>query len=103
MAAVVFFAAWSVLSNIFCTLLIFTTRPFRLHDHVELLESGDKPGLKGQVVDINLIYTTLREEADGQVLQVPNNLFFQRVVRRFRGGPVGTGLSPDTAAVADGR
>ena len=102
-AAVAFFAAWSVLSNIFCTLLIFTTRPFRLHDHVELLESGDKPGLKGQVVDINLIYTTLREEADGQVLQVPNNLFFQRVVRRFRGGPVGTGLSPDTAAVADGR
>jgi small-conductance mechanosensitive channel len=102
-AAVAFFAAWSVLSNIFCTLLIFTTRPFRLHDHVELLESGDKPGLKGQVVDINLIYTTLREEADGQVLQVPNNLFFQRVVRRFRGGPAGTGLSPDTAAVADGR
>ena len=102
-AAVAFFAAWSVLSNIFCTLLIFTTRPFRLHDHVELLESGDKPGLKGQVVDINLIYTTLREEADGQVLQVPNNLFFQRVVRRFRGGPAGTGLSPYTAAVADGR
>lgn len=102
-AAVAFFAAWSVLSNIFCTLLIFTTRPFRLHDHVELLESGDKPGLKGQVVDINLIYTTLREEADGQVLQVPNNLFFQRVVRRFRGGPAGTGLSPDAAAVADGR
>ena len=83
-AAVAFFAAWSVLSNIFCTLLIFTTRPFRLHDHVELLESGDKPGLKGQVVDINLIYTTLREEANGQVLQVPNNLFFQRVVRRWR-------------------
>ena len=102
-AAVAFFAAWSVLSNIFCTLLIFTTRPFRLHDHVELLESGDKPGLKGRIIDINLIYTTLREEADGQVLQVPNNLFFQRVVRRFRGGPAGTGLSPDTAAVADGR
>jgi small-conductance mechanosensitive channel len=84
-AAVAFFAAWSVLSNIFCTLLIFTTRPFRLHDHVELLESGDKPGLKGQIVDINLIYTTLQEEAAGQVLQVPNNLFFQRVVRRSRG------------------
>ncbi|HHW65881.1 MAG TPA: mechanosensitive ion channel family protein [Rhodocyclaceae bacterium] len=84
-AAVAFFAAWSVLSNIFCTLLIFTTRPFRLHDHVELLESGDKPGLKGRIIDINLIYTTLQEEAAGQVLQVPNNLFFQRVVRRWRG------------------
>jgi small-conductance mechanosensitive channel len=87
-AAVAFFAAWSVLSNIFCTLLIFTARPFRLHDHVELLENGEKPGLRGQVVDINLIYTTLREEAGGerQELQVPNSLFFQRVVRRWREG-----------------
>src|SRR5690606_40782540 len=29
-AAVAFFAAWSVLSNIFCTMLILATRPFRL-------------------------------------------------------------------------
>ena len=87
--AVAFFAAWSVLSNIFCTVLIFTTRPFRLYDHVELLENGEKPGLKGRVVDVNLIYTTLQEVdgsgATGSVLQVPNSLFFQRTVRRWRG------------------
>ncbi len=83
--AVAFFAAWSVLSNIFCTALILTTRPFRLNDHIEVLENGEKPGLKGQVIDINLIYTTLQECIDGNatsVLQVPNNLFFQRTVRR---------------------
>ncbi|MEO6169883.1 MAG: mechanosensitive ion channel family protein, partial [Lysobacter sp.] len=83
--AVAFFAAWSVLSNIFCAALILTTRPFRLSDHIEVLENGEKPGLKGQVVDINLIYTTLQECIDGQstsVLQIPNNLFFQRTVRR---------------------
>ncbi|MCW0463187.1 mechanosensitive ion channel family protein [Xanthomonas sacchari] len=94
-AAVAFFAAWSVLSNIFCTLLIFTTRPFRLHDHIELLENGEKPGLKGQVIDINLIYTTLREERDGDgesVLQIPNSLFFQRSTRRWRGHPAPSGL-----------
>lgn len=89
-AAVAFFAAWSVLSNIFCTMLILTTRPFRLYDHVELLENGEKPGLRGQVVDINLIYTTLRESEDGAgagtCLQVPNSLFFQRALRRWRGG-----------------
>ncbi len=88
--AVAFFAAWSVLSNIFCTMLILTTRPFRLYDHVELLENGEKPGLRGQVVDINLVYTTLRETDDGDgagtVLQVPNSLFFQRALRRWRGG-----------------
>lgn len=88
-AAVAFFAAWSVLSNIFCTMLILATRPFRLHDHVELLESGDKPGLGGRVTDINLVYTTLQEiddggEPRGSVLRVPNSLFFQRSVRRWR-------------------
>ncbi len=87
-AAVAFFAAWSVLSNIFCTMLIFATRPFRLLDHIELVESGDKPGMKGRVSDINLIFTTLEEidgagQATGSVLQVPNSLFFQRAVRRW--------------------
>ncbi|MEN1928354.1 mechanosensitive ion channel family protein [Luteimonas sp. MJ250] len=88
-AAVAFFAAWSVLSNIFCTMLILATRPFRLYDHVELLEGGDKPGLGGRVTDINLVYTTLQEiddagEPRGSVLRVPNSLFFQRSVRRWR-------------------
>ena len=85
--AVAFFAAWSVLSNIFCTLLIFTTRPFRLHDYIEVLENGEKPGLKGRVIDVNLIYTTLQENSgghEGTVLQIPNNMFFQRTVRRWR-------------------
>jgi len=102
-AAVAFFAAWSVLSNIFCTMLILTTRPFRLYDHVELLENGEKPGLRGQVVDINLVYTTLRETDDGDgagtSLQIPNSLFFQRALRRWRGGalpaPRGGGSAGD--------
>lgn len=83
--AIAFFAAWSVLSNIFCAVLIFTSRPFGLRDHIELLEGGDKPGLGGVVMDINLIYTTLREnEVPGQepsYLKVPNSLFFQRTMR----------------------
>lgn len=86
-AAIAFFAAWSVLSNIFCMLLIVTTRPFRLHDDIEILENGEKPGLRGQVMDMNLVYTTLREATpEGEtisVLQVPNSLFFQRIVRRW--------------------
>ncbi len=91
-AAVAFFAAWSVLSNIFCALLIYTTRPFGLHDHVELLESGDKPGLGGEVMDINLIYTTLKElppeGGEPSWLRVPNSLFFQRMMRLRTKEPV---------------
>ena len=58
-AAIAFFAAWSVLSNIFCSVLIYTSRPFGLHDHIEVLEGGDKPGLAGEVMDITLVFTTL--------------------------------------------
>ncbi|WP_373386990.1 mechanosensitive ion channel domain-containing protein [Pseudomonas alcaligenes] len=86
-AAVAFFAIWSVLSNLFCALLIFTLGPFRLGDTVELIDSADKPGVKGRVVAINLFYTTLEdlgEEHAGALIQVPNSLFFQRAVRRWR-------------------
>ncbi|WP_064747262.1 mechanosensitive ion channel family protein [Lysobacter antibioticus] len=88
--AVAFFAAWSVLSNIFCALLILITRPFRLYDYIEVLENGDKPGLKGRVVDINFIYTSLQEihaDSEDTVLQVPNSQFFQRTTRRWRQEP----------------
>ena len=87
--AVAFFAIWSVLSNLFCALLIFTVGPFRLGDLVEVIESADKPGAKGRVVAINLLYTTLEETAEngasGALLQVPNSLFFQKAIRRWRG------------------
>lgn len=84
--AVAFFAAWSVLSNLFCAFLIYTTKLFRVGDVIEVIDSGDKPGVKGRVVDINLVYTTLAEEANGAVttLQLPNSMFFQRMVRKWR-------------------
>ncbi len=92
--AVAFFAAWSVLSNIFCTLLIFTTRPFRIGDTIELVENGEKPGFKGRVIDVNLIYSTLEETsgAGNNLVQIPNSLFFQRATRRWR---------PNTAVAGD--
>lgn len=87
---VAFFAVWSVLSNVFCAVLIMVMGPFRLGDQVEVVEAADKPGMKGRVISINLLYTTLRENPDddgpdGALLQVPNSLFFQRAVRRWRG------------------
>jgi small-conductance mechanosensitive channel len=97
---VAFFAAWSVLSNLFCALLIFTVRPFRIGDYIEVLDTADKPGAKGRVVDINLLYTTLEDHgaAVGHTawLQIPNALIFQRVVRRFNGVPP----PPEPAAAA---
>ena len=83
-----FVAAWSVLSNIFCALLIFTTRMFWPGDTIEVLENGEKPGLKGRVLDINLVFTTLEESGsaqEGTTLKIPNSMFFQRAVRRWHG------------------
>ncbi len=87
-AAVAFFAAWSVLSNLFCAVLIFTTRLFRPNDQIEIIEAADKPGLAGRVVRVNAIYTTLEEKPSetGQprsTLRIPNTMFFQRIVRRW--------------------
>ncbi|CAH0650364.1 MULTISPECIES: mechanosensitive ion channel family protein [Pseudomonas] len=89
-AAVAFFAMWSVLSNLLCAVLIFTVGPFRIGDVVELVDTLDKPGVKGRVIAINLLFTTLLEvpEAGGALVQVPNSQFFQKSVRRWRGAEV---------------
>ena len=103
--AVAFFAAWSVLSNLFCAFLIFTVGPFHVGDTIELLDTAEKPGARGRVVDINLLYTTLQEgtpEAPGTLLQIPNALIFQRVLRRWPPGQHPAGPTPaPTAPPAD--
>lgn len=95
--AVAFFAVWSVLSNFFCALLIFTVRPFRIGDYIEIIDSGEKPGARGQVIDINMLFTTLHDvdayEANTQ-LQVPNTLIFQKIVRHWRHAPYPREASP---------
>lgn len=77
MVAIGFVAMWSVLSNTLCTLIILIFRPFAVGDEIEF------PGepVKGRVIDLNFIYTTLEAEP-GVVIQIPNNLFFQKVLKR---------------------
>jgi small-conductance mechanosensitive channel len=72
-----FVAVWSILSNLFCSVVLMITRPFDVGDTIEL--PGDD--IRGKVIDFDLIYTTLRD-TDGSLLQVPNNLFFQKIIRR---------------------
>lgn len=104
--AVAFFAAWSVLSNLFCAFLIFTGRPFVVGDTIELLDNAEKPGALGKVVDINLLYTTLEDISEANVgaqVQIPNALIFQRVLRRWRAGsevPAGKTHNPASSAPA---
>lgn len=78
LVAIGFVAMWSILSHMLASLLIVAFRPFEIDDQIELV--GDDP-IHGKVIDLNLVYTTLRT-ADGDTLRIPNNLFFQKVSKR---------------------
>ncbi len=80
MIAIGFVAVWSMLSNASATLLILIFRPFEIGDHVEFVGEPTK----GKVKSLGMVYTTLHEDG-ATVLQVPNNLFFQKILRRKRG------------------
>jgi small-conductance mechanosensitive channel len=71
-----FLAVWTMVSNVTASFFISLWRPFRLGQTVEILPEN----LKGRVIDRNLMFTVLRDE-DGNLLQVPNNLFFQKMFR----------------------
>lgn len=70
-------AVWTMVSNITASLFIWIWRPYELGEHIEVLPDG----LKGRTIDRSLMFTEIREE-DGSTLMVPNNLFFQRIIRR---------------------
>ena len=77
MVAVGFFAVWSVLSNILSTLIILVWRPFNVGEEIEIQPEG----IKGEVVDINFMYTMLKSEGNERT-SVPNTLFMQKFIRR---------------------
>jgi small-conductance mechanosensitive channel len=69
-----FLAVWAMISNATASLFISIWRPFQSGDTVELLPEN----FRGRVIGRNLMFTVLRME-DGERLQVPNNLFFQKI------------------------
>lgn len=82
MIAIGFVAVWSVLSNTLCSVILLAAGPFRAGDTIEIAPEN----LKGKVVNFSLLFTTLKV-AEGETIQVPNNLFFQRVIRREQARP----------------
>ncbi len=76
LVAIGFVAVWSVLSNVLCSIILLAARPFRVGQRVGLPPDE----LEGVVEEVTLLHTVLRTD-DGGLLKVPNNLFFQRVMR----------------------
>ena len=71
-----FIATWAMISNFTASFFLVLWRPFHFGQTVEMLPEN----LKGRVIDRNLMFTTLSEES-GSVIQIPNNLFFQKIFR----------------------
>jgi small-conductance mechanosensitive channel len=80
-----FLATWTMISNITANFFLMLWRPFHFGETVEILPEN----LSGRVTDRNLMFTTLREES-GNVLRIPNNLFFQKIFRVGGHAAVGT-------------
>jgi len=89
--AIGFFAVWSVLSNVLCSILLIIFPPFRIGDEIEIQEPTANFSVRGKVVSTNMLFTSLEvtdkesKEADGTILRVPNNVFFQKYVRCIPG------------------
>lgn len=80
MIAIGFVAVWSILSNTSATVLILIMRPFHIGDEIELPSEG----VKGRVTDLNFFFTTVAVDHE-TAFRVPNNLFFQKVIKRTPG------------------
>jgi small-conductance mechanosensitive channel len=83
LVAVGFVAVWSVLSHILSSLILMIAGPFGVGDTIEF---ADDPDLRGEVVDFSLFFTMLQAD-NGDLVQVPNNIFFQKAIRRRPGDP----------------
>ena len=75
-----FLAVWAMISNATASLFITIWRPFQSGDTVELLPEN----FRGRVIGRNMMFTVLCME-DGARLQVPNNLFFQKMFMVSKG------------------
>lgn len=70
-------ATWTMVSNVTARFFIWFWQPARLGQRIEIFPEN----LCGRVIEENLMFTELRQE-DGQIIVIPNNLLFQRVIRR---------------------
>lgn len=74
---VAFFAQWSILSNISAGIIMFFNAPFRIGDHIRIIDK-DVP-IEAEIENIHTFYVHLRTPED-ELIVLPNNVFLQKVV-----------------------
>lgn len=69
------FAQWSLLSNITAGIILFFSFPFRIGDHIKILDK-DYP-ITGEIIDIKAFYILIKTE-ENEIVTYPNNLLMQK-------------------------
>ncbi|HBK84032.1 MAG TPA: mechanosensitive ion channel protein MscS [Flavobacterium sp.] len=69
------FAQWSLLSNITAGVILFFSFPFKIGDHIKILDK-DFP-VSGEIIDIKAFYILIKNY-DDEVVTYPNNLLMQK-------------------------
>ena len=78
---VAFFAQWSLLSNITCSIILFFNHPVKLNDSIIILEAKDYI-IEGRVVDIGLFFVTIETKESGEIT-LPNNIFILKTIKNI--------------------
>lgn len=73
---VALFAQWSILSNITASLIIFFGFPYRVGDHIRVVEKDED--ISGVVEEITLFHVLIRREEE--LITYPNSLILQKPV-----------------------
>ncbi|MBB6464050.1 mechanosensitive ion channel family protein [Flammeovirga kamogawensis] len=79
---VAFVAAWSMLSNITASLILFFAYPFKIGDYVRIQDGGEN-SVEGTIINITLFNIRILTEDDIEV-SYPNNLALQKPIKRYR-------------------
>ena len=78
LVAIGFFAVWSVLSNLLVGTLLFFSQKIPVNTRIEIIPDG----VSGTVADIGLFFILLVDNEGNETL-VPNNLVYQKMVKRL--------------------
>lgn len=76
---VALFAQWSILSNITASLIIFFGFPYRIGDHIKVMDKDDD--IHGIIEEITLFHVLIKR--DNELITYPNSLILQKGVIKF--------------------
>ena len=86
---VALFASWSTLSNITAGVILFLSFPFKIGDHIRILDKELEGVNEFWIEDIRAYHVHLRN-TDGELVTYPNNLFLQKAVAILKPDEVDT-------------